>query len=69
MVFFFLSSTDTASDDLNTSPARLFPAPKTGSDKETDPWNQCKDSHYILQTLIKAQVTCLSVKLLLSLKG
>lgn len=59
----------TVSDDLNTSPARLFPAPETGSDKEADPRNQCEDSHYILQTLIKAQVTCLSVKLLLSLDG
>lgn len=36
-VSFFLSSTYTVSDDLNTFPARLFPAPEAGSDKEADP--------------------------------
>lgn len=52
----------------NTSCACFQPQKQLVGDKKADAWNQ-DDSHYILQTLIRAQMTCLSVKLLLSLDG
>lgn len=51
-------------DDLNTAPPVLISSTRNRwlVIKKADAWNQ-NDSQYILQTLIKAQMTCLSEKL------